>query len=77
MMSSARRARPDRLFVARRYAVRNTLTDQWHFSLQTAEAWCDAWEREADAQGIDRQDPDYWKPAAGWVLEQRKTRRTP
>jgi hypothetical protein len=42
---------------------------------ETAEAWCDAWEVEADRQGLDRQSKAYWVGAKEWIAEQRKTRK--
>jgi hypothetical protein len=69
-----RRADSDRIFMARRVAIRNGLTNDG-ISLEHAEAWCDAWEVEADVRGIDRASPDYWGVGIGWITEQRKTRR--
>ena len=46
-------------------------------SAQTAEAWVGAWEAEADRQGLEPLSPDFWKVAAPWIVEQRKTRKTP
>jgi hypothetical protein len=57
-------------------AVRNGLTGHG-MPLETAEAWCDAWEDEADRQGLDRRSSAYWKGAAPWIAEQRKTRKLP
>ena len=47
----ARRADPHRIFTARRSAVRNILTDAG-MATETAEAWVDAWQDEADRQGL-------------------------
>jgi hypothetical protein len=44
---------------------------------QMAEAWVSAWEAEADARGLERLTPDYWDPAAPWIVEQYKTRKVP
>jgi hypothetical protein len=63
MGAVARRANPDRIFTARRAAVRKRLMAEG-MTEQTAEAWVDAWEREVDARRIDRQNPDYWKDPA-------------
>ena len=49
----ARRADPERIFQARRDAIRNTLTGSG-MSLETAERWCDAWEIEAAGRGLPR-----------------------
>ncbi|MEZ0332990.1 MAG: hypothetical protein ACAI18_03200 [Gemmatimonadales bacterium] len=45
--------------------------------LATAEAWCDAWEAEADRQRLDRQPRVYWDGAPDWIAEQRQTRKLP
>jgi hypothetical protein len=71
-----RRSTPERLHAARRIAVRNGLTDHG-MPLELAERWCDAWEREADAHGLDRQSPTYWDGAGGWIEGRRQDRRTP
>ncbi len=46
----ARRSTPERIFQARRDAIRNTLTGSG-MPLETAERWCDAWEIEAAGLG--------------------------
>jgi len=72
----ARRADPNRIFEARRSAVRNRLVSEG-MAEQTAEAWVDAWQDEADWQDLERLTPDYWKGAAYWIKDQRKTRKLP
>ena len=72
----ARRSTPERIHAARRAAVRNGLTDHG-MPLATAEAWCDAWEAEADRQRLDRKSPVYWDGAPDWIAEQRQTRKLP
>jgi len=47
----ARRADPERIFQARRAAVRNGLSDTG-MSREDAERWCDAWEVEAAGRGL-------------------------
>ena len=49
----SRRADPERIFQARRDAIRTTLTGSG-MSLETAERWCDAWEIEAAGRGLPR-----------------------
>lgn len=72
----SRRADPDRIFTARRIAVRNRLVgDGW--SEETAEQWVAAWQVEADRQGLERANPDYWKGAAYWVAEEKQAGRRP
>jgi hypothetical protein len=72
----ARRAGPDRIFTARRMAVRNTLASEG-MSVETAEAWCDAWQDEGERVGLDRMSSDYWTLGLAWVHEQREMRKLP
>jgi hypothetical protein len=55
----ARRPDPKRIFIARRMAVRNVLASEG-MAEETADAWCDAWQDEADRRGLDRRLADYW-----------------
>jgi hypothetical protein len=48
-----RRADPERIFRARRAAVRPTLMDTG-IDEATADLWCDAWEIEAAGHGLAR-----------------------
>ena len=68
----ARRADPERIFQARRDAIRNTLTGSG-MSLETAERWCDAWEIEAGERRLPR-DADYWLLGAEWIAVERAAR---
>jgi hypothetical protein len=61
----ARRADPQRIFQARRDAIRNTLTGSG-MSLEDAERWCSAWEVEAASRGLPR-DGAYWQVGAQWI----------
>ena len=72
----SRRSTPERIDAARRIAIRNGLTDHG-MPLETAEAWCDAWEAEAHRQGLDRRSAGYWDGATDWIAEQRKVRKLP
>jgi hypothetical protein len=69
----ARRADPERIFQARREAIRNTLTGSG-MSLEAAERWCDAWELEATGRGLPR-DANYWHDGATWIAAERAARR--
>ena len=69
----ARRADPERIFQARRDAIRNTLTGSG-MSLETAERWCDAWELEAAGRGLPR-DGSYWQVGSEWIAAERAARR--
>ena len=55
-------------------ALRNGLTDHG-MPEETAEAWCDAWQAEADRLGLDRKSTGYWDGAMAWIAEQRTTRK--
>jgi hypothetical protein len=68
-----RRADPERVFQARRAAIRNTLTGSG-MALETAERWCDAWELEATGRGLAR-DGAYWTAGAEWIATERAARR--
>ena len=68
----ARRADPERIFQARRDAIRNTLTGSG-MSLETAERRCDAWEIEAAGRGLPR-DGAYWQLGSEWIAAERAAR---
>jgi hypothetical protein len=70
-----RRRHPDRIHIARRIAVRNTLTGEG-MAQELAERWCDAWEAEADRKGLER-NADYWNLGRVWIAVERTARRTP
>jgi hypothetical protein len=55
----SRRADPERIFQARRDAIRNTLTVSG-MPLEAAEQWCDAWQIEAARRGLPR-GGSYWQ----------------
>lgn len=69
----ARRADPERIFQARRDAIRNTLTGSG-MSLEAAERRCDASEIEAAGRGLPR-DGDYWTIGKEWIAGERAARR--
>jgi len=69
----AHRADPERIFQARRIAVRNSLTD-YGMSVEDAERWCAAWEIEAASRQLPR-DRDYWQTGAMWIADERAARR--
>jgi hypothetical protein len=72
----ARRADPERIFTARRMAVRNTLASE-AMPTETADAWCDAWQDEAERLGLERMSTEYWTLGLAWVHEQRMRRKLP
>ena len=69
----SRRADPERIFQARRDAIRNTLTGSG-MPLEIAERWCDAWELEAAGRGLAK-DADYWQDGQEWIAAERAARR--
>jgi hypothetical protein len=72
----SRRSTPERIFAARRAALKYGLMD-YGMPLETSEAWCDAWQDEADRRGGDRRSSGYWDGAADWIAAQRMTRKLP
>ena len=72
----ATRADPEHIFTARRMAVRNALASEG-MSVETAEAWLDAWQDEGARLELDRMGSEYWTLGLAWVHEQRRTRRLP
>ena len=65
----ARRADRERIFQARRDAIRTPWPGSG-MSLETAERWCDAWEIEAAVRGLAR-DADCWTAGAAWIAAER------
>ena len=43
---------------------------------QDADLWCDAWEAEADRQGLAR-NSDYWDAGKLWIDAQCTARKRP
>ena len=72
----ARRADPERIFTARRMAVRNTLASEG-MSVDTAEAWLIAWQGEGARLELDRMGSEYWTLGLAWVHEQPMRRKLP
>ena len=68
-----RRSTPERIFQARRDAIRNILTGSG-MPLEAAERWCDAWELEAAGRGLPR-NSGYWIVGAEWIVAERAARR--
>jgi hypothetical protein len=67
---------PDRIYQARRLAARSRLTSEG-MDRDTADAWCDAWEREASSTRLPHNDSHFWSAGADWIRVQRAARRTP
>jgi hypothetical protein len=72
----AQRSDASSLYLARRTAIRNSLTDR-DMEPRLADRWCDAWEAEAEHQGIDPSDFGFWGRGRDWIASQRALRREP
>jgi hypothetical protein len=42
-----------------------------------AERWVTAWEEEAQRRGLDPADGDWWRPAWGWIAQDRGRSKDP
>ena len=62
----------NKLHLARRRSVGAWLTRQG-MATDAADSWCDAWEVEAQARGLDPQSLDYWKDAGPWIAERLRS----
>ena len=69
----ARRSDPERIFQARRSAVRYTLMDTG-MDEAIANRWCDAWELEAAGRQLPK-DGAYWEVGEAWIAGERAARR--
>jgi hypothetical protein len=69
----SRRADPQRIFQARRAAVRYGLMDTG-MDEATANRWCDAWEIEAAGRDLAR-DAAYWRVGEDWIAAERAALR--
>jgi hypothetical protein len=66
----------DRVFKAWRAAIRSHLLSVRAMEAQEADLWCDAWEAEADRQGLAR-NGDYWDAGKLWIDTQCVARKRP
>ena len=60
---------------ANRALVRDELIERGMPAL-AADAWCAAWENEAERLRIDRRVADFWTIGSVWIREQTAMRRT-
>jgi hypothetical protein len=67
----ARRADPERLYLAHRAGHASRLVSQGKMSPSKAEEWITAWEAEAALRGLDRRSGGFWAPAWEWIAERR------
>jgi hypothetical protein len=65
----------ERIFQARRASCRDELIDDGQ-SLEVAERWCQAWEREAELDGRHR-GGEFWEIGRRWIDAQIGARRSP
>lgn len=73
----SRRADPERIFIARRTAIRNALASEG-MPEELVETWCHSWEiHAAEELGLDRLVSDYWTLGPAWIHEQRARRKPP
>jgi hypothetical protein len=72
----ARRPDPERIFIARRMPIRNTLASEG-MAEETPDAWCDVSQDEGERLGLDRMSSEYWTLGSAWIHEHRKTRKLP
>jgi hypothetical protein len=71
----SRRPDPERIHLARRAAIANTLTGSG-MDPDVANRWCDAWEAEAALRDLER-DGDYWQSGKLWIDAQCAARKRP
>jgi len=67
-----RKPDPERIYLARRSATCRRIVDEDRLDELDAEHWIAAWERNADARGIDRHTDAFWQEGSGWISEQRR-----
>jgi hypothetical protein len=72
----SRRPDPERIYQARRDAIRNRLIDQERIPPELVELWIRAWELEAGDRGLDRLTAAFWDGAGEWILGRRHDRRS-
>jgi hypothetical protein len=72
----SRRADPERIYEARRAAIRNRLIDEHRMAPELAEQWIRAWEVDAIDRGIERHSSVFWDGAEAWVAEKRSDRQS-
>ena len=71
----ARRADPQRIDDARRYATRNRLIGVG-MTDKTADAWIEAWASQAARYGVEP-GAGYWDAAWRWISAERQHRVRP
>jgi hypothetical protein len=63
---------PERLYEARRTAIRNRLLDELRMPTDAVDVWIAAWEIEASGRGLHRLTGAYWDGAVDWIVERRR-----
>jgi hypothetical protein len=70
----ARRADPERIYLARRAAALGRLEGAW-LPPERAEELVAAWEQEAAERRLERFSVAYWQAGWEWMAERRASRR--
>lgn len=65
----------DRLYQVRRTECRDHVI-RFGQSVEQAERWCEAWEREAESRGWQR-TAEFWDHGRLWIDSQIAARRSP
>ena len=65
------RARPDRIYQARRDAALRRLADRDHLGDERAERLVADWEAEAGHRGLDPFTASFWAAGQRWLDERR------
>ncbi|MGH2464231.1 MAG: hypothetical protein ACRDGI_02120 [Candidatus Limnocylindrales bacterium] len=71
LLGMARRADPERIYIAHRLGLAERLVREAHLGAATAERWICAWESEARQRRLDARTLSWWEPAWNWIREQR------
>lgn len=70
----ARRADPERIYLARRSALFRNLSATGAIDELEAEHLISAWERSSAAAALDRLTQAYWQAAEAWIALERAKR---
>ena len=62
-----RKPNRENIYIARRTAQVRRLIDEQHMGEVDAEHLLTAWEREAEARGLDRYSSTFWPSGEEWI----------
>jgi hypothetical protein len=65
---------PENIYIARRTARFRPLVDEDHMDELDAEHLLTAWEREAEARGLDRYSSTFWPSGEEWIAARVRRR---